>query len=82
MTNKNEITGTLENWWYDELNHVLWGHIFDDVRKRWPNGTRIHTSTLSLPKDRCKEEDFLNSLYQVQTRNSIYKLGRRQQRLE
>jgi hypothetical protein len=59
------------------MNHVIWDNVFGDIRGRFPDGTYIHTSNLSLNKDRCKEEDFLNALAQVQTRNSVYKLGAR-----
>jgi hypothetical protein len=47
-----EITGTIENWWYDSMNHVIWDNVFGDIRGRFPDGTYIHTSNLSLNKDR------------------------------
>ena len=67
-------TGRLENWMVDPLfkDHpetILWGHVFDDVRKRFVDGEWIHTSG-TANRD-FKEGDI------VQTRNSVYILGRK-----
>lgn len=69
----NEITGRLEGWWYDEKNHVLWGHIYEDTRKRWYEGAYIHTSNISISRDAAKA---LEEHSVVPTRNSTYKLGK------
>lgn len=66
-----EITATLENWFVDPIFRVIWGDIQDDVRHRWRNGTRIHTS--SIPDFGKKK--FRRGMV-VQTLNSHYKLGK------
>ncbi len=67
-----KITGYLENWYYDEMNHVIWGHLVGDIRKRWHDGAYIHTSNLRLSKDKAKD---LQDGDTVHTMNSIYILG-------
>jgi hypothetical protein len=66
----NEITGRLEKWVIQERGleeFVVWGHVYDDTRERFPDGTMIHTSGIrSRP---LKEGDV------VTTRNSTYLLG-------
>jgi hypothetical protein len=64
----SKVTGRLENWWFDELNHVYWGNLYDDVRKRWADATFIHTSMCHFPN--AKEGDI------IKTRNSTYLLGK------
>lgn len=66
----NEVTGRLENWWYDSLNHVMWGNIYDDTRQRWWEGAHIHTSNLRHPKDTQWEKGMI-----INTLNSNYILG-------
>ncbi len=67
---QTEVTARLENWWYDSLNHVMWGYIYDDVRNQWWDGARIHTSSLGHSPNTKWEKGML-----IQTRNSIYLLG-------
>ena len=61
---KDEITGRLENWVKDRIFKIYWGNIYGDVRGRFVDGTRIHTSDVEYVKD--------NKVY---TLNSIYELG-------
>lgn len=65
------ITGRLENWIWDNEHSVLWGFIYDDERKRFRDGTWIHTSIIDSldPKD-------LRSGAVVKTLNSLYLLGK------
>ena len=66
-----EITGRLENWHrqqIDEEYFIIWGNLYEDSHGRWPEGTNIHTS--AIEERDVKEGDI------VQTRNSIYKLGK------
>lgn len=66
------VTGTLQSWHYDFLNHVVWGYCYGDVKDRFNDGVYIHTSNLSMSRDKAKllkEDDY------VYTRNSIYRLG-------
>lgn len=72
----SEVTGRLENWYYDSLNHVLWGLIYDDIRERWWDGAYIHTSSLSLPKKVDVLRETLVEGNTVNTRNSVYLLGK------
>lgn len=65
-----EITGRLESWWYDELNHVLWGNLYEDTKGRWWDGAQIHTSVLSMPRNPDLSEGMI-----IKTRNSTYLLG-------
>lgn len=62
-----DVTGRLENWVYDPIWRVFWGHLYDDVHKRWSDGTWIHTS--HCPKPDAKEGDIVTTL------NSRYLLG-------
>lgn len=65
-------TARLENWEWDGRHNVIWGSIYDDVRKRWPEGTRIHTSYIA-------DEDadgFLMEGEVIKTLNSTYLLGK------
>jgi hypothetical protein len=65
-----KITGRLENWSYDNVNHVLWGNIFEDERGRFTDGGYIHTSNLRHPKN----TEFKSGMI-VDTMNSKYLLG-------
>lgn len=67
-----EITGYLENWRYDVMNHVIWGNLVGDIRKRWPEGSYIHTSNLRISKADAKQ---LADGDTVNTLNSTYVLG-------
>ena len=61
----------LENWFKDVEWNILWGCVYDDPDKRWPEGTRIHTSDIrGLHKMELKEGDIVTTL------NSIYLLGK------
>lgn len=62
--------GILEKWWYDHLNHVVWGFIYSDRKERFYDGTYIHTSNLSMPRD----PDLVKG-QEIKTRNSTYILG-------
>ena len=66
----SEITGRLEGWWYDKANHVIWGYMYNDARKRFSDGAYIHTSNLRLPKTTVFYEGM-----EVPTLNSTYLLG-------
>jgi hypothetical protein len=65
---EQQVTGRLEYWWYDEINHVFWGYLYDDIRKRWWDGVHIHTSCCHNPD--AKEGDVIKTL------NSTYLLGK------
>ena len=64
-----EITGRLENWYVDLRGStmIIWGQLYDDVRKRWRDGEYVHTSSAEIKE--VKEGDI------VHTRNSVYLLG-------
>lgn len=58
------ITGRLEGWSRDKKYKIIWGFVYDDIHKRFRDGTWIHTSKIvTLTKTKVK------------TLNSIYKLG-------
>jgi hypothetical protein len=67
------LTGRLENWEHQpEMYNIMWGDLYDDINTRWPDGTRIRTSSLSHPKTtEFKEGDV------IRTRNSTYLLGKK-----
>ena len=69
-----EITGRLIDWEYDGVNHVVWGHLVEDTRKRFRDGAKIHTSNLSMSRKDAKE---LKNGDIVKTRNSLYLLSER-----
>jgi len=66
------VTGRLENWNRTASigghTFLIWGDIYDDVHKRWIDGTRIHTS--GIRESEVKEGDI------VETLNSTYLLGK------
>jgi hypothetical protein len=64
-------TGRLEGWYTDRSYSVLWGHIYDDIHERWPNGESIHTSHIEGVRDMDLQEGMV-----VQTKNSTYLLGK------
>lgn len=65
------IDARLDNWYKDGLYNILWGDIYNDVNRRWPDGTRIHTSSIKgLHKMNLKEGDTVTTL------NSKYLLGK------
>lgn len=68
---------------YDaELRHATWfqegqltGHIYNDKKKRWPDGTPIYTSTVTGivdPKLKFRKGDEMDAIYQ--TLNTKYKV--------
>ena len=68
-----KITGRLEYWVYDPLWNVVWGNVYDDIHKRFKDGSWIHTS--GIPDGRetnptLKEGDTIKTL------NSTYLLGK------
>ena len=65
------ITGRLEGWHQDNVfPHIIWGNLFDDVHKRWREGTRIHTSNVKTPREEWAEGKVVTTL------NSRYLLGK------
>lgn len=66
VTEEN-ITGNLENWYVVKYpkGSVLIGHIYNDSKGRFVDGTEVQTSKILKVKDGL-----------VYTRNSIYKLGK------
>lgn len=64
------ITGELREWQADHSfpKHVIyWGRVFGDVKGRFKDGSRIHTSYVKHVED-CGDHLILT------TRNSVYKL--------
>jgi len=70
--NEESPTGRLEQWFVtDSANgFVLNGNVYDDVRKRFADGTFIKTSLVKT------KEDKLAKGVTVITRNSTYLLGK------
>jgi len=67
-----EITGTLRNWYVEMVNEtegIVWGHVFGDSRRRFRDGTFIHTSGVIVANHALIEGEV------IQTRNSRYLLG-------
>ena len=60
-------TNLLKNWSIVPINNgcVITGEVYNDIKKRWEDGTLIHTS-------RVLKIDFVNGV--VETRNSVYHL--------
>lgn len=69
------ITGTLKNWTYDTLLNVYWGEIHNDIHKRWPDGTKIHTSHV-VKKDFTSDGYDDTAVGLVHTLNSVYRMER------
>lgn len=66
-----KVTGRLENWFLErgtDKEFIIWGEVFEDVNRRFPQGKFIHTS--GIKHRRCSEGDI------VETRNSTYLLGK------
>lgn len=61
-----KVTAELRNW-YLGLYGVYWGNIYGDIKGRWPDGRRIHTSSVRSVED-CGNH------FLVITLNSVYKL--------
>lgn len=60
-----KFTGRLEGWVKDDHYNIIWGFVYDDVHKRFRDGTWIHTSSIVEQKKGS-----------VKTLNSLYKLGK------
>ena len=66
-TTDTEVTATLEDWRVEQtyLGLIFWGKIYGDTKRRFVNGTTIHTSLVLRVEDG-----------KVYTLNSVYKLGK------
>lgn len=79
---KQDITGVIENW--QPIKHPshlsgissthIYGDIYDDIKGRFPDGGWILTTAV-LNSDEIKEGGV------IQTRNSVYKLGKMREKL-
>jgi hypothetical protein len=57
------ITGELRNWKWDKNHSIIWGHVYNDARKRFPDGTWIHTSWIDKAQfANVKEGDTVKTL--------------------
>lgn len=66
MNNQEEITGTLENWKYSKMfPKSLEGLVYNDIRRRFGDGTFIITSTLTKLDEKNNLAYTLNSLYRL-----------------
>lgn len=73
-----EITGRLENWFYDPLFHCIWGNIYEDIHNRWTEGQKIHTSHIKTgDRINLKENPPVEGQI-IKTLNSTYLLGKPQ----
>jgi len=67
-----EVTGRLESWHIDNIfPNIIWGFIYGDAKRRWKDGTRIHTSYIVTPT-----EEWIEGA-EIKTQNSVYLLGKR-----
>jgi hypothetical protein len=66
------VTARLEGWEKDGRLPCVWGHIYDDVHKRWRRGADIRTSRIKDIKDMELQEGMI-----IQTLNSSYLLGKK-----
>lgn len=68
MFRTDEITGTLKNAQWDPDIPVVWGNLYGDVNKRWPDGAYIRTSKVKRVERGQKPEviETLNSVYRVE----------------
>lgn len=69
------ITGELKRWYYNEHTNVYFGLVYNDVKGRFPDGSRIYTSEV-VREDKSNPEVIL-----VHTKYSLYLL-RLENRLE
>ena len=61
----------LKNWYITQMSDksvILYGNIYNDIKRRFADGTPIHTS-------RVLKADFVNGV--VETKNSVYHLEMR-----
>lgn len=63
----------LKNWVWDNVWKIYWGFIYNDPKKRFPDGTWIHTSSIPDEKYRNKKR---GGCY-IQTLNTKYYLGKK-----
>ncbi len=63
---KEKATARIENWAL--ANGMVFGEIYEDSRKRWPDGQEIRTSMVD-------EGETVKEGHIVKTRNSSYLLG-------
>lgn len=68
MVRHEPITAVLQEWWFDDYNHVFWGIVIGDIKGRFVDGAYIHTSSCHNPD--AQEGDV------IKTRNSTYLLGK------
>ncbi len=67
-----KVTGRLEGWHIDNIfPTIIWGHVFEDSKDRFRDGTRIHTSHIKTPPEQWVEGAI------VETLNSTYLLGKK-----
>ena len=61
------ITNYIKNWRIEKIRDsvIIFGEIYNDIKKRFADGTEIHTS-------KVLKADFVNGV--VETRNSVYHL--------
>lgn len=62
-------TARLENWYKDPVFNIIWGDIYGDIKNRFVDGTKVHTSDLKTLGPYFKSKV-------IQTKsNSFYILG-------
>lgn len=61
------ITNYIKNWRIEKISGsvIIFSEIYNDIKKRFVDGTKIHTS-------KVLKADFVNGV--VETRNSVYHL--------
>lgn len=66
-----QITADLKDWVFHRNRYggYYWGDVYNDVKERWPDGRRIHTSQVVKTEER-------NDCIIVITLNSVYRLWR------
>lgn len=66
---RNNVTAELRGWWFNHREGVLFGNIHNDFKKRWKDGSFIHTSHVIKFHVVAQQ-----SYVYAETLNSIYKL--------
>lgn len=62
------ITNYLKDWYIKRMSDgsvIIFGTVYNDIKKRFQDGTEIHTS-------KVLKADFVNGV--IETRNSVYNL--------
>ena len=74
MSGEYFVTAELRNWTYDVDNNIYWGNIYNDLYRRWKDGTTIVTSKV------LSRLEFENSFIIITAHNvyRCYKSTRRQ----